>query len=71
MRIASMGEAEEQTVAQERIKAAEYIADLTEDLARMARQHKFHTLGYLLEMARLEAQTLAGRSKSPDGSGVS
>ena len=66
-----MREAAKETISVEKVKAAEYVADLTGDLARIAREHRLHTLGYLLEMARLEAQTLAGRAMSSDRSGVS
>ncbi len=40
-------------------EAATYIADLTADLASMARKHGLGTLGYLLDMARMEAEILA------------
>jgi len=43
----------------EQNEAAAYIADLTANLASMARQHGMGTLGYLLDMARLEAEHLA------------
>jgi hypothetical protein len=36
-------------------EVAAYISDLTADLARMARRHRLEALGYLLDMARLEA----------------
>ncbi len=39
--------------------AAHYIATLTEELARIARRNGLDTLGYLLEMARLEADQVA------------
>lgn len=39
---------------------AAYAADLTGALARLARQNELGTLGYLLEMARLEALSAAG-----------
>jgi hypothetical protein len=39
----------------ERIEAAEYIAELTVTLAKMAREHQFGALGLILEMAHLEA----------------
>jgi len=42
-----------------RAEAATYIADLTADLASMARRHGLGTLGYLLDMARMEAENLA------------
>jgi hypothetical protein len=35
---------------------AAYIADLTGNLARIARRHGLQTLGYLLDMAHLEAE---------------
>lgn len=38
-----------------REEIAAYISDLTADLARMARRHRLEALGYLLDMARLEA----------------
>lgn len=41
-------------------ETAVYIAELTADLARIARRHRMDTLCYLLEMARLEAQNVAG-----------
>ena len=47
-----------------RQQAAAYVADLTADLARIARGHGLDALGYLLDMARLEAQSVAGRSAS-------
>jgi len=40
--------------------AALYMAMMTRDLAKMARSHGFHTLAYLLEIARLEAETISG-----------
>ena len=40
----------------ERIEAAEYIAELTANLAKIARQHHLDALGAVLEMARLEAE---------------
>ena len=39
--------------------AAAYIADIVASLATMARRHRFDALGYLLEMARLEAEALS------------
>lgn len=39
--------------------AAAYIADIVTSLAAMARHQKFDALGYLLEMARLEAEALS------------
>jgi hypothetical protein len=45
-------------------EAASYVADLTADLARIARRHGLDTLGYILDMARLEAQNAAGKGTS-------
>lgn len=36
--------------------AAAYVAELTGSLAIIARKHGFDTLGYILDMARLEAE---------------
>jgi glutamate synthase domain-containing protein 2 len=36
--------------------AANYIAALTQELAQLARRNGLDTLGYILEMARLEAE---------------
>jgi len=47
----------ESTDAEERAATAAYIATMTGDLAEMARRHGLDALGYLLDMARLEAQT--------------
>lgn len=41
----------------DRNEAAEYIASMSANLASMARQHGLNTLGYLLDMAKLEAET--------------
>jgi hypothetical protein len=49
--------------AEDRTAAAAYIADLTGGLAQMARHHGFSTLGYLLDMAKLEAEN----AKAIDG----
>ena len=47
------------TPLQDRGEAAAYVADLTADLAEIARNHGLETLSYLLEIARLEAETAA------------
>ena len=49
----------------EKAATAAYVAALTADLAALARKQKLDTLGYLLEMARLEAESSA--RDSPDG----
>ena len=43
--------------AEERVAAAAYIADLAGSLAQIARRHRLNTLGYLLDMAKLEAES--------------
>jgi hypothetical protein len=45
---------------EDRTAAAAYIADLTGSLALMARRHGLDTLGYLLDMAKLEAENVKG-----------
>jgi hypothetical protein len=42
-----------------RTSLAAYVANITADLAALARRNGLDTLGYLLEMARLEADTPA------------
>jgi hypothetical protein len=44
--------------------AASYIADMTRDLATLARQNGLDTLGYLLDIARLEAEAAAGPKRN-------
>jgi hypothetical protein len=39
--------------------AALYIGSLTDELAKIARRNGLHFLGYILEMARLEADQIA------------
>jgi len=41
----------------DRSAVADYVATLSADLAEMARRHGLETLGYLLDMARLEAES--------------
>ena len=38
-------------------QAAAYVAALVGDLATIARRHGFDALGYILDMAKLEAET--------------
>jgi hypothetical protein len=45
--------------------AAGYIAELSADLARLARESGFKQLAYLLEVARMEAEMRAGRAVGP------
>jgi hypothetical protein len=42
----------------ERLATANYVATLSGDLATLARHHGMATLGYLLEMAKLEAENV-------------
>jgi len=46
------------TDPRDRVAAAAYVAELSSDLAAIARRHGLDTLGYLLDMARLEAETV-------------
>lgn len=41
--------------AEDRFAAAAYIADFAEGLAILARRHGLTTLGFLLDMAKMEA----------------
>ena len=45
---------------------ASYVASLSNDLASMARRSGLDTLGYLLEMVRLEAESV-NRHNGPNG----
>jgi hypothetical protein len=47
------------TTERDKSAAAAYVADLTADLARMARRHGLDALGYILDMVRLEAENAA------------
>jgi hypothetical protein len=40
----------------DRVAAANYVAELSSELANLARQHGLDALGYILDMARLEAE---------------
>ncbi len=46
--------------ASQRTADAAYIAEMTGSLALMARRHGLYTLGYLLDMAKLEAESVKG-----------
>jgi hypothetical protein len=48
----------------DRTAAAAYVAMLSADLALIAKNHGFDTLGYILDMARLEAENAARNSNS-------
>jgi hypothetical protein len=47
------------------LETATYIAELASDLAKLARDHGFSELAYLLDVARLEAEITAGRPETP------
>lgn len=51
----------------ERTAVASYVATLSADLANMARSTGLETLGYLLEMVRLEAESSARQTNGPNG----
>lgn len=48
--------------AQSSSAAADYIASLSGELALLARQHGLECLGYILDMAQLEANQIAKSS---------
>ena len=45
----------------DRAAAANYVASLSADLGEIARRHGLDTLGYILDMARLEAENASRR----------
>ncbi|MBN9047868.1 MAG: hypothetical protein J0H78_00320 [Rhizobiales bacterium] len=45
------------------VAVARYIASMSGDLARLARGNGFQTLGYLLEIAQLEAEQAVGQTR--------
>src|SRR5471032_1074000 len=47
-------------------QVAAYVAELTGELALVSRRHGFDTLAYLLDMARLEAESAAQRPKKAE-----
>lgn len=47
-------------------QAAAYVAGLTSELAGLVRRHRLDTLGYLLDMVRLEAEEAAQRKAGAD-----
>lgn len=59
-----MSEQSATPIPQDRTAAAIYVAALSGDLALIARSHGLDTLGYLLDMARLEAENL---TRPPNG----
>jgi hypothetical protein len=53
----------------DRAQAAAYAAALSAELAALVRRHHLHTLGYLLDMARLEAEEIV--QQTDDASAMS
>ncbi len=51
-----MNRRDEITAPAGRREAAAYVAEMSGELAGIARRHGLDTLGYLLDMARLEAE---------------
>ena len=51
----------------DRTAVASYVAALSADLATMARNTGLETLGYLLEMVRLEAESNVRPTNAPNG----
>jgi hypothetical protein len=49
----------------DRTAVASYVATLSADMAAMARRSGLDTLGYLLEMVRLEAEGTARNGRGP------
>ncbi len=45
--------------------AASYIADASKELGLLAKRHRLDTLGYLLDMAHLEASQSASPTREP------
>jgi hypothetical protein len=48
-------------------EVASYVATMSDGLAVMARRHGLETLGYLLEMAQLEAENINRSVSQPKG----
>ena len=54
------------TELDDRVAAATYVASLAADLALIARRHGLDTLGYILERARMEAESAVRPARGPD-----
>ncbi len=50
----------------ERIATARYLADMAAQCARLARAQGFDALGYVFDMASLEARNAAGERGRPE-----
>jgi hypothetical protein len=55
----------------ERAAAADYVATISSELASIARRHGLDALGFLLDMARLEAENAARMNGGGRGGRVS
>jgi hypothetical protein len=48
-------------------EVAAYIAAMTAEMGRLARKHNLMALGYLLDLARMEAEEQVGAEAPDDG----
>jgi hypothetical protein len=55
----------------DRSEVALYIGSLTEELSRLAKNHEFDALAYILDMARLEADQVSKRYNGRSDSAAS
>ena len=62
---ASRTRAKRPALTSEQAVAAAFIADLSSELLKLARDHRFRHLAYLLDLATLEARNLARRNDGP------
>jgi hypothetical protein len=51
-----IAERPKEVAVEDQVAAASYLASMAATMATMARAHGFDTLGFLFEMARLEAE---------------
>lgn len=54
-------------VASDPVKVADYVAAVTSELSMLARRHGLDALGFILEMARLEAENAAAKLNGSAG----
>lgn len=57
--MAAMSEVSDPGSRADPASAAAYVATMAGELSRLAKAHGLHTLAYILEMARLEAKSIA------------
>ena len=57
---------DDQTSRDARLAAADYVAAVLMELALIARSQRLDTLGYLLDVARLEAESVSRSSNGRD-----